>query len=137
MSGTGRRHRVILADDDLPLRMLLRILLERDGRFEVVAEADDGKHAIALTEHHDPDLLVLDLSMPEMDGLEVLEQLGRRDGRDRPVIAVLTGFPEPDLEDQARAAGAAAYLTKGSAFGRLTDDLAELLAPSETPAEDV
>lgn len=118
------RHRVLLADDDLPLRLLLRIRLERDGRFEVVGEAGDGKETLALTERHDPDLLVLDLSMPEMDGLEVLQQLGQRD---RPVIAVLTGFVDDDLEDQVVAAGAAAYLTKGSAFGQLNERLAALL----------
>lgn len=117
--------RVLLADDDLPLRTLIRIRLERDGRFDIVAEADDGDAAIELTEEHDPDLLLLDLSMPGMDGLQVLRELGHRD---RPVIAVLTGFVDQDLEEQAMAAGAAAYLTKGSAFGQLNDHLAALLA---------
>lgn len=125
------RIRVLLADDDLPLRTLIRIRLERDGRFDIVAEADDGKQAVALTEEHDPDLLLLDLSMPGMDGLQVLREVGQRD---RPVIAVLTGFVDEDLEDQALAAGAAAYLTKGSAFGQLNDHLAALLADPQPPA---
>ena len=127
------RIRVLLADDDLPLRTLIRIRLERDGRFDIVAEADDGNQAIGLTEEHDPDLLLLDLSMPGMDGLQVLRELGQRD---RPVIAVLTGFVDQDLEDQALAAGAAAYLTKGSAFGQLNDHLPALLTelqPAQRP----
>jgi CheY-like chemotaxis protein len=117
-------HRVLLAEDNVPLRTLLRFSVEADARFVVVGEAGDGAEALELLETHDPDLLLLDLSMPVMDGFEVLEKLVHRG---RPVVAVLTGFDDPDLEQQALQAGAAAYLTKGSAFGGLVDRLDELL----------
>lgn len=117
-------YRVVLAEDNLPLRTLLRFTLMSDARLEVVGEAGDGVQSLELVRDLQPDLLVLDLSMPVMDGLEVLEALR---GRSSPVIAVLTGFDDPDLEAQARDAGAAAYLTKGSAFDGLAASLVELL----------
>lgn len=118
-------HRVVLAEDNVPLRTLLRFTVEADPRFVVVGEAGDGLEALELLEVHDPDLLLLDLSMPIVDGLEVLEKLVHRV---RPVVVVLTGFEDPDLEQQALQAGAAAYLTKGSAFDGLVDRLDQLLA---------
>jgi DNA-binding NarL/FixJ family response regulator len=118
-------HRVVLAEDNVPLRTLLRFAVEADPRFTVVGEATEGVEALALVDEHDPDLLLLDLSMPVMDGLEVLEALVHRT---RPVVAVLTGFEDPDLEQQVLQAGAAVYLTKGSAFDGLVDRLDQLLA---------
>lgn len=116
--------RVVLADDEPDLRLLLRRLLEDDGRFRVVAEAGDGRAALEAVEQERPDLLVLDLSMPEMDGLQVLEELARRE---RPVtVAVLTGFADHHTRDAALALGAAAYLEKGTAFATLADRLAGL-----------
>lgn len=117
-------YRVVLAEDNVPLRTLLRFLVEADPRFVVVGEAGDGLETLEHVEVRDPDLLLLDLSMPVMDGLEVLEKLVHRP---RPVVAVLTGFEDPDLEQQALQAGAAAYLTKGSAFDGLVDRLDQLL----------
>jgi DNA-binding NarL/FixJ family response regulator len=118
-------HRVVLAEDNVPLRTLLRFAVDADPRFTVVGEAADGVEALELLETHDPDLLLLDLSMPVMDGLEVLEKLVHRT---RPLVAVLTGFEDPDLEHQVLQAGAAVYLTKGSAFDGLVDRLDQLLA---------
>lgn len=118
-------HRVVLAEDNLPLRTLLRFAVDADPRFEVVGEAADGVETLELLESQDPDLLLLDLSMPIMDGLEVLEKLVHRA---RPVVAVLTGFEDPDLEQQVLQAGASIYLTKGSAFDGLVDRLDQLLS---------
>jgi len=117
--------RLVLADDDPTLRRLLRVLLERDGRFEVVGEAADGREAIALLGEADPDLLLLDLAMPHMDGLEVLVEL---DGRTRPVVVVLTGFTEQALCDQVLALGARACLQKGNDFASLADRLVDAVA---------
>jgi DNA-binding NarL/FixJ family response regulator len=117
--------RVVVADDDASLRLLLRLTLQQHAQLEVVGEAGDGEQALALVEHHDPDLLVLDLSMPRMDGLEVLRALGRRP---RPVIAVLTGFDDRELEAQVLRSGAAVFLTKGAAFEELNDRLLALIA---------
>jgi len=118
-------HRVILAEDNVPLRTLLRFTVDTDPRFVVIGEAGDGVEALELLELHDPDLLLLDLSMPVMDGLEVLEKLVHRA---RPVVVILTGFEDPDLEQQVLQAGGAAYLTKGSAFDGLVDRLDQLLS---------
>lgn len=116
---------LVLADDDATLRRLLRLLFERDGRFEVVGEAADGVEAVALLDDLDPDLLLLDLAMPRMDGLEVLSHIG---GRPRPRVVVLTGFAEPALRDQVLSLGARACLQKGDDFARLTADLADIAA---------
>jgi PleD family two-component response regulator len=66
------RFRVVIADDELDHRAILARILERSGRFLVVAQADDGHSAIRLAEHNRPDLVILDLSMPNMSGLEAL-----------------------------------------------------------------
>ena len=112
--------RVLIADDDAMLRRLLRMLLERDGRFTVVGEAADGVEALEMTGTHEPELLLLDLAMPRLDGLGVLEHLT---GRRRPVVAVLTGFNEEMLCEQVLEAGAAACLEKGDDFASLCDQL--------------
>ena len=122
--------RLLIADDDAALRRLLRILLERDGRFDVVGEAVDGVEALELTEKHDPDVLLLDLAMPRLDGIGVLEQLH---GRTRPVVAVLTGFIEETLCRQVLDAGAVACLEKGPDFASLGDQILACL--SETSFE--
>ena len=66
------RHRLVIADDVPPLRSLPRRVLERSGAFDVVGEAANGEEAIALARRHRPDLVLLDVSMPVMSGLEAL-----------------------------------------------------------------
>jgi CheY-like chemotaxis protein len=111
---------VLVVDDERPLRRLLVLLLERDGRFEVVGEAGDGVTALAEVERLDPDLLLLDLGLPRMDGLEVLAAL---QGRPRPTTVVLTGFTDEATLAQARALGASTCLVKGEDFAVVTDVL--------------
>jgi two-component system, NarL family, response regulator EvgA len=115
--------KVMVVDDDESLRRLVGMLLERDDRIEVVGEAHDGHSALALLPEADPDVLVLDLAMPGMNGLEVLEQLT---GTDRPVVAVLTGYADEALREQVMAAGAAEFLSKGDGFSTLADRVVEL-----------
>jgi DNA-binding NarL/FixJ family response regulator len=114
-------RRLIIVDDEPPLRELLTLLVGRDGRFEVVAVAGDGYRALELVEEHDPDLLLLDLGLPRLDGLQVLERLG---DRTRPATVVLTGFDDPMTHRSARELGAASCLVKGRDFGKLTAALA-------------
>ncbi len=113
---------VVVADDEPALRAMIRLMLERDERFRIVAEAHDGEQAMQLVEQHDPDLLLLDLGLPVLDGLQVLERLH---GRARPRVVVLTGFVDPDIEKTARELGASAFLTKGVSLTTITDVLAE------------
>ena len=107
-------RRVLIVDDVADLRMLLRMTLSGNEEFEVVAEASDGLEAIAQAERHQPDLVVLDLSMPVLDGLEALPRILEvaPDAR----VVVLSGFDESRMREPALAAGAVAYLQKGDIF---------------------
>jgi DNA-binding NarL/FixJ family response regulator len=111
--------RVALVDDAADLRMLVRLQLEIDGRFDVVGEAADGVQGLSVIEEHGPDLVLLDIAMPEMDGLEVLQELRRR-AWVRPVV-VFSGFASTSTIEQAMALGATAYLKKGTDIHAVPD----------------
>ncbi len=100
--------RILIAEDETIIRLDLRTLLEKAGH-EVVAEARDGEEAVALAAEHDPDLIVMDVRMPHLDGIEAARQISNR----RPVpIVMLTAYAEEDLVTRASEAGAFAYLVK-------------------------
>jgi DNA-binding NarL/FixJ family response regulator len=129
----GLTIRVLLADDTPEIRRLLRVNLELDGRFEIVGEAADGAEAVALSQSLHPDVVVLDLAMPVMDGLQAAPMIRQYSPSSR--ILVLSGFDHSRMEARAREQGAHGYLEKGTAFGRITDVLVELCReslPTET-----
>lgn len=100
--------RILIAEDETIIRLDVRTLLEKAGH-EVVAEARDGEEAVALAAEHDPDLIVMDVRMPHLDGIEAARQISNR----RPVpIVMLTAYAEEDLVTRASEAGAFAYLVK-------------------------
>lgn len=101
---------VVLVDDHALVRRGLAALLTSDGRFRVVAEAGDGEHALEVVLETRPDLVLLDLSMPRLDGLEVLRRL-RKAGVRAPVL-VLSMFDDEHFVAQALADGAQGYLLK-------------------------
>ncbi len=103
--------RVVLADDTADLRLLVRLTLEGDGRFEVVGDAANGLEAMELLEREHPDVIVLDMGMPEMDGLEVLAEMNNR-GMTSKVLA-LSGF-NGGVQEKATALGADDFIRKGS-----------------------
>jgi DNA-binding NarL/FixJ family response regulator len=103
--------RVLLADDTPEIRMLVRLALELEGGFEIVAEAADGAEALHLSDQHQPDAVVLDLAMPVMDGLEAIPAIKK--GNPNIKILVLSGFDAPKMMHEAMEAGADAYLEKG------------------------
>lgn len=103
--------RVLLADDAEDLRFLVRVTLEDDGRFEVVGDAANGLEAMDLLESEHPDVIVLDMAMPEMDGLEVLAEMHSR-GMTSKVLA-LSGF-NGGVQEKATALGADDYIRKGT-----------------------
>lgn len=109
---TGRTYSVLIVDDVAAQRRLLRYCLQALPQFEVIGEAGDGKDAIAFVRERKPDLVLLDLSMPIMDGLEALPRIRYASPGTR--IMVLTGFDEGRLGDVARRLGAMAYLEKGA-----------------------
>lgn len=102
--------RVVLADDVPEFRRIIRLMLERDGRFEVVGEADSGDGALAAVTEHQPDVLVLDLDMP-VTGQEILPKL-RAAAPDVRVV-VLTGMDQAEFGG-AEALGVERIVKKGS-----------------------
>ncbi|HUP86527.1 MAG TPA: response regulator transcription factor [Acidimicrobiales bacterium] len=124
-----RPFRVVLVDDMVALRQLIRLTLERSGRFEVVGEAGNGEEGVKVAAETTPDLILLDISMPVMDGLEALPIL-RRTTPDATVV-MLSGFSEDRLGAESAAGGAAAYLEKGLAPHVLVTRLLEVLQPTD------
>ena len=102
------QRRVVIAEDEALIRLDLKEMLEEEG-YVVVAEAGDGEQAIALAEQHRPDLVVLDVKMPKLDGISAAERIAA--ARLAPVV-VLTAFSQRELVERARDAGAMAYLVK-------------------------
>ena len=101
-------RRVLLAEDEALIRLDLKEMLEEEG-LEVVGEAGDGETAVRLAQELKPDLVILDVKMPVLDGLSAAEQIVG--ARLAPVI-ILTAFSQRDLIERAREAGAMAYLVK-------------------------
>lgn len=122
--------RVLIADDHPLFRVGLAHALRARG-FEIVAEAENGRHAVELARTHLPDLVVLDVRMPEMDGIEACRTLSAMD--EAPSVVMLTTFDEPALVSAAAAAGATAYLSKETDPRRLAESLERI---ADDPGRD-
>ncbi|ROR91425.1 response regulator receiver and ANTAR domain protein [Nocardioides aurantiacus] len=107
-TGSTRRPRVVIAEDEALIRMDLAEMLEEEG-YDVVGQAEDGERAVELATELRPDLVILDVKMPRLDGIAAAEQIAR--ARIAPVV-ILTAFSQRDLVERARDAGAMAYLVK-------------------------
>jgi DNA-binding NarL/FixJ family response regulator len=114
--------RTAIVDDAADIRMLVRMQLDLDARFDVVGEAADGVEGLEVIARERPDLVLLDLAMPNMDGLEVLAELHRRSW-ERPIV-VFSGFASQAMIDKAMALGATSYVKKGLDIGEIPDLLA-------------
>lgn len=111
-TSSGDRVRVLLADDNARFREVLRRLLERENGIHIVAEAGNGAEALELAEHHRPDVVLMDLSMPGVDGLEATLAMKAR----IPHITVLM-LSVADKEHEIAAGlagGVSEYLVKGT-----------------------
>ena len=120
-----QRFRVVLVDDMVELRNLIRLTLERSGHFEVVGQAGNGREGIEVAAATQPDLVLLDVSMPVMDGLEALPILCRTVPSTS--VVMLSGFSQARLGAEAKAGGAAAYVEKGLPPDALVSRLLEVL----------
>jgi response regulator NasT len=98
----------VIAEDEALIRMDLAEMLAEEG-YDVVGEAGDGEAAVAMAEQHRPDLVVLDVKMPRLDGISAAQRIAGQ--RIAPVV-ILTAFSQRDLVERASKAGAMAYLVK-------------------------
>lgn len=112
-----KKKSVVIAEDHVILRQGLRSLLNSEGEFEVVAEAEDGMEAIRHIQERTPDLALLDLSMPKMNGISVIQQISRTCPETK--ILVLTMHPEEDYILQAFQSGAHGYCLKTTEYDEL------------------
>jgi DNA-binding NarL/FixJ family response regulator len=108
---------LFLVDDVPELRELIRYGMEEDPAFEVVGEAGDGRTAIEAISEKRPAAVLLDLSMPDMDGFAAIPEL--RSQHPEMAIIVLSGFPSIRMGDRARERGADGYVEKGTAMSDL------------------
>jgi DNA-binding NarL/FixJ family response regulator len=103
--------RVVLADDVVDLREMMRYALELTGEFTVVAEAGDGEAAVEAVAEHQPDALLIDLAMPLMDGVAAIPRI--REVAPACRILVFSGFDHDSMRQTAMERGADAFLVKG------------------------
>ena len=119
--------RVLIADDQLLFAEALAGALSTDRRVDVVGIAANGQEAVHLSGLLKPDVVLMDLQMPLIDGIEATRQIVGREVP-APRVLILTGSDEPDALQRARAAGASGFLTKNLSAGALMDALTGLVS---------
>ena len=111
--------RVVIVDDHRLFVDALALLLNHDDRLDVIGTAGDGRTAIDLVVSQNAEVAVIDVRMPEIDGLETARRLRKRSPETS--VILVTGLDEPKLAEQAREAGAVALLTKGALHEELKE----------------
>ncbi len=119
------RPTVLIADDEPDLRLMLRLVLKRDGRFQVCGEAEDGSAAVALASSLQPDVVLLDLMMPVLDGWRALSRL--QTVAPRAMVVVLSALDASSHAEETFAQGAFAFLEKQLRPDRIPTELEQLL----------
>lgn len=119
MTERDRPVRVLVVDDEPDLRILLWLAVEADGRCQVVADASDGREGAHLAGELQPDVVVLDQMMPDLDGVNALPLI--RQAAPNAKVIMLSALREGEARDRALAAGADAYFEKASSFRPLLD----------------
>ena len=118
--------RVCLCDDVREFRELMRFGLEDDPEIDVICEAADGAQCIDMVRESTPDVLLLDLSMPDRDGLEVIEAVKQRSAATK--IVVLSGFAASRMEETVLRRGAHRYIEKGTPLAEIRAAIREVAA---------
>jgi DNA-binding NarL/FixJ family response regulator len=108
---------VVIADDQRLFAEALEAILSTDGRISVVGHASDGEEAVAIVREHSPDIVLMDIAMPVLDGIAATERILGELPETR--VIVLTGSAATEDISRARAAGAAGYVTKDQIAGDL------------------
>ncbi len=122
--------RVVIVDDHRLFVDALALLLGHDERLEVIGTASDGPTAIELAVDGHAEVAVIDVRMPEVDGLETARRLRKRSPETS--VILVTGLDEPQLVDQAKEAGAVALLRKGALHDQLKDAIVAAASPTRT-----
>lgn len=120
------RCKIQIADDAQEIRSLIRVYLEVDGRFDVAAEAGDGQQAIDAAAGEYPHVVLLDISMPVLDGLQALPRI--RAMAPLTKVVILSGLDDPDVKASALAAGAKRFFVKTSNLKDVIEEVATLCA---------
>ena len=115
-----RKARVLLVDDEAPVRLFVRTIVTSLG-FQVVAEAGDGRQALDLFDQHAPDLVLLDINMPVMDGMSTLKAL--REKSDDVAIVMLTSISSPEAVEECLDLGADYHLRKDLPVSELRQEI--------------
>jgi DNA-binding NarL/FixJ family response regulator len=118
-------HGILIVDDSVQIRNMVRLWLESDDKFEVCGEAADGVEGIEKALELKPDLIVLDLLMPRMNGLQAATAL--QDVMPEVPIILFTLFPDSELANQARDAGVSSVLSKMDQMSILCDEVEKLV----------
>jgi DNA-binding NarL/FixJ family response regulator len=124
-AGRPPPSRIVVADDDPIYRFALREILKQHGDLEVVGEASDGHQAIGLCRRLRPDLVIMDLRMPGMSGIEATRKL--KEHSPSTLVLVLSGLEDPDHLSEALKAGAAGYLLKGASASQIVEATRKVL----------
>lgn len=129
--------RILLVDDHEMVRLGLRQILSIDGQFSIVAEAATAEQAVALAQQHRPDVLILDIRLPDASGIEVTRQVKSLMGEKAPRILILTSFADERLIVDAIASGVDGYLLKEADREQLTQAIQEVAAGRSVLANNI
>ena len=124
--------RVLIVDDVPDLRVVIRLMIEADGRFEVVGEAGDGDEAVQLARELRPDVVSLDIAMPKLDGMDAIPLIHEASPGVR--IMVLSGFETDKMAQRAIDRCATTFISKGVPPDEIVETLHEVyLSPPKRP----
>jgi len=130
--------RVLIVDDDVPTRIGLRAILEPELGLEVAGEAADGREACALAESLRPDIVLMDVQLPDLDGIEATRRIVSTDvGDARPRVIVLTTFEVDDYVFRSLRAGASGFLLKRTRAEDLVDAIRVVAGGEALPAPEL
>jgi len=128
------RGRILIVDDSLQVRRSLRWLIEQDLGWEVCGEASNGAEGVSRAAELKPDIVVLDLSMPVMNGIEAARRL--KSMMPQTHLLMLTSFALPDVEEAARSVGIDAFVAKTDGTDSLLESLHRIAAPTQISSAD-
>jgi len=121
---------VVICDDQDAFRRLVAIVLSLEPRIEVVGEASNGRDVIVLAANLQPNVLLLDIAMPDMDGLEALPRV--REASPATQVVMLTGLTTASVRERAIAGGASAFIEKGIDINELGDRIVDICRAAQT-----